>query len=395
MKIEDAVILVGGKGARLGNITKRVPKPLIKINKKSFLDQLLSRLIKYNFKKIYLLCAYKKIIFFKKYHNKILHNSKIICISEGNQKGTGGALYGLKNKVKKNFLLLNGDTYFDIDIKQLLNKKLGKKLVFMTLSNKKRSVNNYKMTNLKIINGVVKFNSKKTNLINGGIYLVNKNILNNINNNYSSFENDFLYEEIKKNNVIGKYFNNFFIDIGSKEKLNFILKNNSLLQNKCFFLDRDGVINKEIGYLTSYKKLIFFKGFHNAVKFLNNNNYLVILVTNQAAVGKGLISEEELNSIHNYIKKYLLMKNKSIIDDIYYAPYYKNSKFNKFKKNKFDRKPNPGMILKAAQKWNINLSLSYLIGDKNSDKVAAERSNLKFYFKKNISLYKQIKNIIK
>ena len=103
MKIDDAVILVGGKGTRLGNLTKKIPKPLLKINNKPFLDQLISKLIKYNFKYIYLLCQYKKNIFFKKYHNKILHNSKIICIDEGKQKGTGGALYGLKKKLKRIF----------------------------------------------------------------------------------------------------------------------------------------------------------------------------------------------------------------------------------------------------------------------------------------------------
>ena len=79
MDIDDLVILVGGRGTRLGKITNNVPKPLIKIDDKPFLDLLLSKLIKYNFKKIYLLCSYKKNIFFQKYNNLKIHNSKIIC----------------------------------------------------------------------------------------------------------------------------------------------------------------------------------------------------------------------------------------------------------------------------------------------------------------------------
>ena len=73
----DAVILVGGLGKRLGTFTKKIPKPLIKIEKKTFLDILISKIIKFNFKHIYLMCSYKKEKFFKLYHNKKIHNSKI------------------------------------------------------------------------------------------------------------------------------------------------------------------------------------------------------------------------------------------------------------------------------------------------------------------------------
>ena len=97
MKVNDIVILVGGRGSRISKLTTKTPKPLIKIGSKSFLDQLISKLIKYNFKKIYLLCSYKSEIFFKKFHKKKIHNSQIICINEGQQKDTGGALYKLRN----------------------------------------------------------------------------------------------------------------------------------------------------------------------------------------------------------------------------------------------------------------------------------------------------------
>jgi len=395
MRIDDIAILIGGKGSRLGNITKKTPKPLIKINKKIFLDQLISKLIKYNFKKIYLLCSYKKNLFFKKYHYKQIHNSKIICINEGKPKGTGGALLGLKKKIKKDFILLNGDTYFDVNLDCIINKKLFKKSIFMALVSKKKSINNNIMNNLTIKNGLVKISKKKSNLMNGGIYIIGKKILKNIKNKYSSFENEILKKELEKNNVVGKFFNNFFIDIGSKQKLNFIKKTPKLLQNKCFFLDRDGVINKEVGYIKNFNKFIFLKGVSKCIKYLNTKNYLVIIITNQAVVGKNLITEKKLNYIHSKMKKILFNKNKSHINDIFYAPYFKNSKILKYKKNKFDRKPYPGMIFKAANKWNIDLSSSYFIGDKITDKIAAKRANLTFYFKKKISLYKQVKNIIK
>ncbi len=162
-----------------------------------------------------------------------------------------------------------------------------------------------------------------------------------------------------------------------------------------FFLDRDGVINKERGYILNFNNFIFLDGVKKAIKYLNQKKYLVIIITNQAAVGKGIISEKKLDLIHNSMKRELYISNKAYIDDIYYAPYFKNSKTLKYRKNRYDRKPNPGMILKAKKKWNINISSSYFIGDKSTDKQASSNSNLRFYYKKNISLYKQIKGIIK
>ena len=394
MKIKDVVILVGGLGTRLGSITKKTPKPLIKINNVAFLDQLICKLIKYNYKNIYLLCSYKKKLFFKKYNNKYFHNTKLICIDEGKAKGTGGALFRVKDKIKRNFILLNGDTYFDIDFNFLNKIKLIKENIFMCLTYKKKSINNYKLNNLLIKNKKVKISKSNTSFINGGVYLLNNKIIQSVENKYCSFEDDILYGEIKKNKVAGKLFKDNFIDIGSHEKIEYIKKNPNMMQNKCFFLDRDGVINKEIGYVTSFKDFNFLKGVHKAIKYLNDKRFIVILITNQAAIGKGIISETKLTDIHNKMISNLYQKKGAILDDIYFSPYYKFSKQIKYKKNKYDRKPHPGMIIKAIKKWNIDTSSSFFIGDKNTDKLAAEKANLKFYFKKNTSLFKQIKSII-
>ena len=92
----------------------------------------------------------------------------------------------------------------------------------------------------------------------------------------------------------------------------------------------------------------------------------------------------------NDVKKY---KN-SEINDIFYAPYYRNSKIAKYRKNLKDRKPNIGMFSKAIMKWNIDPKKSYFIGDKITDNIASKKAFVKFYYKKNISLYKQIKDCI-
>tara|TARA_Y100000389_G_C17442996_1_gene509831 strand:- start:1662 stop:1949 length:288 start_codon:yes stop_codon:yes gene_type:complete len=95
------------------------------------------------------------------------------------------------------------------------------------------------------------------------------------------------------------------------------------------------------------------------------------------------------------MKNYLHNKNKSSVDDIFYSPYYKYSSHLKYRLNKFDRKPNPGMILKAINKWNINLKKSFFIGDQITDFKAAKKVGLKFYYKENIPLLKQLHRIFK
>ena len=150
MKIEDIVVLVGGRGTRLGKITKKIPKPLIKVNNKPFLENLFAKLLKYNFKRIYLLCSYKKSKFYKRYHNKQIHNTKIICIDEGKQKGTGGALFKLKRKINKNFILLNGDTFFNINYEIIKKINITNKTVFVALTNINKSINNKILNNLAL-----------------------------------------------------------------------------------------------------------------------------------------------------------------------------------------------------------------------------------------------------
>ena len=174
----EVVILVGGKGSRLGYLTKNTPKPLLKINDQIFLDILISKLIRYNFKKIYLLCSFQKEKFFKLYKNKTIHNSKIICVDEGAAKGTGGALYKLKKIINKDFLLINGDTYFDIDISTILNNKFQNNICTMALTSNYGHKKNIKINNIKINrNNEIQFTKNSSNLMNGGIYFFKKKYL--------------------------------------------------------------------------------------------------------------------------------------------------------------------------------------------------------------------------
>jgi len=130
--------------------------------------------------------------------------------------------------------------------------------------------------------------------------------------------------------------------------------------NKAIFLDRDGVINqKRDDYVKDIDELKIFPFVANTIKKLHEMNFLVIIITNQSAINRGLLSHETLNKIHGIIQEYL-KKNDTFIDAFYYCPHRPDENCN-------CRKPKSGLLLKAIQTFKINPNLSWMIGDSDSD----------------------------
>ncbi len=132
-------------------------------------------------------------------------------------------------------------------------------------------------------------------------------------------------------------------------------------KTKAIFLDRDGVINKEVSYLSNPNEFILLEGTIEALNILKKKGFLLIIITNQAGIARGYFTEETLNDIHKKMVQ-ILKKNGISIDDIFYCPHHP-----KFSGSCECRKPNPGMILKAKIRYNINLENSYMIGDTLND----------------------------
>ena len=165
-------------------------------------------------------------------------------------------------------------------------------------------------------------------------------------------------------------------------------------KNKCVFLDRDGVINIDRGYISKVSDFKIYPGVGKAINLLNKKNYLVIIITNQSGVGRGLIKLNELKLIHSFLKKNISKYNAKI-NDIFFCPYHPKFGKGKYKKKSNDRKPGDGMIRKAIKKWKINTNTSFMVGDKISDKLAAKKAKIKYFYKKEKNLNTQIKNILK
>lgn len=142
------------------------------------------------------------------------------------------------------------------------------------------------------------------------------------------------------------------------------------------FLDRDGVINKDIGYIYKTEDIIFIEGIFDIVKIANKANYKVIIVTNQSGIGRGFFSEKDFEKLMVWMKNEFIA-NDCFIDDIYYCPFHPTLGRGKYLRKSNFRKPKPGMLLKAKIDHNIDMQKSILVGDNESDISAGQSAGLK------------------
>ena len=148
-------------------------------------------------------------------------------------------------------------------------------------------------------------------------------------------------------------------------------------KQKAVFLDRDGTINKYVGFLRNIDEFELIDGVANAIKKINASGYLAIVVTNQPVIARGEVSFEELEGIHNKMET-LLGKEGAYLDAIYFCPHHPHKGYEGERPElKFDcdcRKPKPGMLLNAARDFNIDLSQPWMIGDGENDIKAGQNA---------------------
>ncbi len=377
MKISQAVILCGGYGKRLGRITLRTPKPLIKVKNLTVLEHIIKNLSRFGINRVLLLCHYKYELFKKKFHNKVCFGTTIRCIKEKNLMGSSGALLNAKNSLDNNFLICNGDTFFDINISDLVFEFFKKKKLAQIALKRSILKKRYDTFGLKRDGQIIEDLDKKNNLINSGVLIISKKIVPYL-EKFGSLEKKVFKKLIKRKKIFGKKYENEFLDMGTPLSLKKLPKFlNKISLKPCLFLDRDGVINKDTGYVSNQRNFIWRKNIFKFIKKYNDKNYYVIIITNQSGIGRGYYTEKDLSKLHKWMNKKIRSKGGNI-DKIYFSPYFKKSKFKKYRKEKNLRKPNTGMIIKAKKDFKINIKKSLLIGDKEVDMYTAINSGIKY-----------------
>lgn len=404
-----AVIVAGGKGTRILGITKNIiPKPMIRINDKPILEYQLGVFKANGITDIIIIIGHLGEQIEDYFKDGKSFGVSISYVREEFPLGTAGGLYFLKNKINEDFILVYGDLIFDVDFQKMLDfhKKNSSYITLLTHPNTHPYDSDLIVCdkNNKIIAIDRKDNKRSyyyNNLANAGIFIVSNELLNSFDILQKlDFEKDIVFKYICENKNIMSYRSTEYVkDCGNIERFNSIkvdIDNNipqiRNLKNKqkVIFLDRDGTINTFIPYLNNKNQFSLIDGVCDAIRRINQSEYLCIVVTNQPVIARGDATLEEVNEIHKKMET-LLAENGCYVDDIYFCPHHPDKGFaNEIKELKIDcscRKPKIGMLLQAQERYNIDFAKSIVVGDSDNDIQMAQ--NAKCY---SVLLYDKLKD---
>lgn len=395
-----AIIQAGGKGTRVSSITgNKIPKPMLEVDGYPILYHQIMNLKRSGIKDIILIIGYLGNIIEDYFKDGKELGVKISYIKENPEKplGTAGALYYLKDKINEDFVFLLADVFIDIDFNKMIKfHQLNQADVTLLTHPNGHPYD----SDLVICNsdGIVtgfdhKTNDRTTyfyhNLVNAGIMVFSPKTLDYLKGeNKYSYEKDIIVPLINEGKVVSYKSTEYAKDMGTPERYERVQidfengichsKNLSVPQ-KCIFLDRDGTINKYVGFLRKAEELELLPKVGEAIRKINTSDYLVIVITNQPIIARGESTVENLDAIHRKLET-LLGQDGAYIDGIYYCPHHPDKGFEgevpELKISCDCRKPNIGLIKKAIEDYNIDLSESYMIGDSTLDIECAKRAGI-------------------
>jgi len=372
--IKQAVILAGGRGTRLKTLTDNLPKPMISINRRPFLEYLICLLRGNRIEEVILLLGYlpEKIV---KYFGNGLNFGINIKYSIGDVSfETGKRIKNAEELLDDNFLLMYCDNYWPLNLKKLV-KYHDEHNVLTTVTIYTNKDNSTK-SNIKVDNqGYVTLydKSRKEKILSGvdiGFFIINKKVLEWMPNTNFSFEKEILPKLIKEKQIAGYLTGHKYYSIGKIERLPITAQ--FLKPKKVIFLDRDGVINKKpskADYVKSWDEFKFLPGTIEAMSILTKNGYEIYIISNQAGIARGMMTEDDLKEIHKKMKNELRMRGARILD-IYYCPHGWDERCE-------CRKPKPGMFFQAAREHYLDLTKAVFIGDDERDLQAGNAAGCK------------------
>ena len=376
----QAVILVGGRGTRLGAATDQCPKPLMDVGGRPFLDYLIADLVRHGFTDILLLAGYLAEQLKALEARAATLSCRITCLVEPSPAGTAGALMHAREHLAERFLLLNGDSLFAVNYLDLcvIAPGLPEPVGVVAL---RRMADTGRYGRVEVNGGTVTDFAEKVSvggpgLINGGIYWLGRSVLEWIEAVPASLERDVLPRLSKAGLLAGRSYDGFFIDIGIPDDLS---RAQTLIPQQmrrpAVFLDRDGVLNADTAYPHRPDQIEWTEGAHQAVKSFNDAGYIVFVVTNQAGIAHGLYDEDTVRRLHRWMNTEL-MRTGAHVDDWRYCPFHPEGKVEAYRRAHPWRKPGAGMLLDLMENWPIDISRSFLIGDRESDLEAARKAGI-------------------
>ncbi len=397
--IRQVAILVGGQGTRLGEIAEDPPKPLIPIaGKRPFLDYLLEMVARHGYEDIMLLAGPLGERVKALYEGRRIGAARVRVLCGREPLGAGGALANVRGLLDERFILMNGDLFFDFNLRALdvAARKSGA-LAALAL----RTVDDVSRYGRVVEEDgrIVRFlekdpDDRRPGSVSGGVYVLSRAILSLVERGPCSIERDIFPILAERGEAAGVTFNGYFLDVGIPGALERGHRELPLTRRRpAAFLDRDGVLNLDEGYAFRPESLRFVPGAIEAVRRLNDRGYYVIVVSNQSGVARGYYSLDDAARFNREMQA-RLVRHGAHIDQFYVCPYHPDGAVAEYAIDHFDRKPNPGMLLRALADWPIDKDRSWLIGDKDTDVEAAARAGVRGHLFKAGNLDALVRSII-
>lgn len=408
--------MAGGKGTRISSIRNDIPKPMMPICGKPILQYQIENLRSFGLTDIILVIGHLGEVIKNYFGNGSRFGVKLSYFIETKPLGTAGALFKMP-ELSEDFLLLCGDIIFDIDFSRFIafHKQHAALASLMSHPNSHPYDSSLLVTEMvppsKL--GDIPFDSHRVirwlnkederfhykNRVNAGIQIISPKLLESAKNILIAKNNvlpdkiDLDRDVLKPNIVSGRIFAydtpEYIKDMGTPDRYyeterdiinGKLYARNLSVKQKAIFLDRDGTINKINGFITKPEQFELIPGAAAAIKQINHSNYLVIVITNQPVIARGDCSFDELQIIHNKMEADL-GKNGAFIDGLYFCPHHPDKGFDgerpEYKCICDCRKPRPGLLFKAAEDFNIDLSQSIMIGDAENDMIAGVAAGCK------------------
>ena len=315
------------------------------------------------------------------------HGVRIDYITEEKPLGTAGALFYLKDKIRDDFLLVFGDLMLDIDWGRFMKFHKERQGSITLFGHPGTHPADSDLILAGVDGRVIGIDPKNhvrnyyyRNFVNAGVYCVNPSILELFTEaEKKDLEKDVITGEIGKGSVYSYRSTEYVKDMGTPERYASVTRNveaglvrsrSFRNKQKCIFLDRDGTINRLVGFLNKVEQMELLPGAAEAIKKVNASEYLAIIVTNQPVIARGECSCEELERIHAKLETEL-GENGAYVDDIFFCPHHPHKGYaGEVPELKTDcecRKPKIGMLIEAAEKYNIDLKNSWYVGDSSTD----------------------------
>lgn len=380
------MIMAGGKGTRIASVNSAVPKPMLTVAGKPVLQHQIECLRRQGFTDIVLTIGHlgKQIEDF--FGDGTRLGVSISYIRETAPLGTAGALYYLKGQTKEDFLLLNGDLIFDVDLHRLaaFHKQRGAQATLLAHPNDHPYDSGLLQTdeNDRVQGWLTKEDKREwcQNCVNAGIHVLSPKVLDRIPAaQKTDLDRDILKPLLASGMVYAYRTPEYVKDMGTPERIRevehdlrvgLVRQKNLSQKQRAVFLDRDGTINRYEGFLRDIEQFELLPEAAKAIRRINQSGYLAIVVTNQPVIARGEVTWEELRRIHCKMET-LLGQEGAYLDDIFICPHHPDKGFAgerpEYKIDCSCRKPKPGLLLQAAEKYNIDLAGSWMIGDSERD----------------------------